>query len=100
MGGFVYKDLYVSSVGKDIEYFNGQFYGSYSVNAYESVVDNGYPEEKVVMGMLMGQDFDKIQIELKKLKEEYGSSFGGVFIWEYFGAPNNWSKICNSILNT
>ncbi len=100
LGGFIYKDLYSSLEGKLINYFNGQFYFDYSKNAYDAVIENGYPEEKVVMGMLMGQDFDKIQIELKKLKEEYGSSFGGVFIWEYFGAPNNWSKICNSILNT
>ena len=91
MGGFVYKDLYVSSVGKDIEYFNGQFYGSYSVNAYESVVDNGYPEEKVVMGMLMGENVEENYEVVEKLYQEYGDSFGGVFIWEYSGAPVDWS---------
>ena len=47
-------------------------------------MENGYPEEKVVMGMLMGQDFEKIQKELKNLKEKYGKAFGGVFVWEYF----------------
>ena len=26
MGGFIYKDLYSSEVGKLIDYFNGQFY--------------------------------------------------------------------------
>lgn len=100
MGGFIYKDLYSSEVGKLIDYFNGQFYMNYTKESYDIVVENGYPEEKVVMGMLMGQDFEKIQIELKKLKEEYGMAFGGVFVWEYFAAPENWSKICNTILNS
>ena len=48
----------------------------------------------------MGQDFTKIQEELKKLHSEYGKSFGGVFIWEYFAAPQNWSKICANILTS
>ena len=99
MGGFVYKDLYGSEVGKYIDYFNGQFYQDYSLAAYEAVVDNGYPENKVVMGMIMGQDFSTIQKELKKLYQEYGNNFGGVFIWEYYGAPPNWSLICKSILS-
>ena len=63
MGGFIYKDLYSSEVGKLIDYFNGQFYMDYSKGAYDIVVENGYPEEKVVMGMLMGQDFEKIQTD-------------------------------------
>ena len=91
MGGFIYKDLYGSSVGKDIEYFNGQFYGSYSVAAYDSVVENGYPEEKVVMGMLMGENVEENYEVVEKLYEDYGKDFGGVFIWEYSGAPTDWS---------
>ena len=91
MGGFVYKDLYASSVGSDIEYFNGQFYGSYSVAAYDSVVENGYPEQKVVMGMLMGENVEDNYQVVEKLYEEYGDDFGGVFIWEYNGAPVDWS---------
>ena len=100
MGGFIYKDLYSSKVGKFIDYFNGQFYMNFSKDSYDIVVENGYPEEKVVMGMLMGQDFTKIQEELKKLHLEYGKSFGGVFIWEYFAAPKNWSLICANILTS
>jgi hypothetical protein len=100
LGGFSYKDLYCSEVGKDIDYFNGQFYEDYSLHSYNSVVENGYPEQKVVMGMLMGQDFKKIVEEVKEIYEEYGNSFGGVFIWEYYAAPTNWSQIFYNIFNS
>lgn len=97
IGGFVYKDLYSSEVGKEISYFNGQFYMDYTKNSYDSAVENGYPEQKVVMGMLSGQDFNTIIKEIKELYEEYGESFGGVFIWEYFNAPDEWSVIFKDI---
>lgn len=100
MGGFIYKDLYASPVGKEISYFNGQFYQEYTQRAYQAVVENGYPETKVVMGMLMGQDFSSALIEIKKLYEEYGDDFGGVFIWEYSGAPSNWSVKINQIFTS
>ena len=80
MGGFVYKDLMKSEEGKMINYINGQFYGDYSLNAYDTVVKNGYKPENVVMGMLSGQEYSE---ELKKIVEKYGKKFGGVFIWEY-----------------
>ena len=92
MGGFCYKDLYSSDVGKYIEFFNAQFYMTYTTEAYESVVDNGYPEEKVVMGMLMGTEVENNYPVIKKLKNEYPNTFGGVYIWEYSGAPSNWSQ--------
>ena len=100
MGGFIYKDLYGSEVGKYIDYFNGQFYEDYTLESYQAVIENGYPENKVVMGMLMGQDFTQIQKELKKIYEEYGTQFGGVFFWEYYAAPENWSLVCKSILSS
>ena len=31
MGGFVYKDIYNSGVGEYINWFNGQYYGSYTI---------------------------------------------------------------------
>ena len=71
----------------------------YSKGAYDSVVENGYPEEKVVMGMLMGQDFEKIQTELKNLKEEYGNAFECICMGILCNTEN-WSKICNTILNS
>lgn len=86
MGGFVYKDLFETEEGKTINYINGQFYGDYSLEAYDMAVKNGYKPETVVMGMLSGQVFEN---ELEKIVEKYGNKFGGVFIWEYFDIKPN-----------
>lgn len=95
MGGFIYKDLYNSPEGEMIDYFNGQFYMDYSETAYTQAVENGYPPQKIVMGMISGETY---QIELNKTYQKYKDSFGGVFIWEYFNAPPNWEKIIKNIL--
>ena len=58
MGGFVYKKLYNSPQGQRINYFNGQFYDDYSSDAYIQIVNNGYPANKVVMGMIYSQDLN------------------------------------------
>lgn len=86
LGGFVYKDLYKSPLGKRINYFNGQFYNDYSVEAYRQIVQNGYPEEKVVMGMISSQNFQNNLKVVRHLSEEF-SKFGGVYNWEYFNSP-------------
>ena len=97
LGGFVYKDLYESNEGKYIQYFNCQFYGSYQPLDYESAVNNGYSPEKVVMGMISGQDFDTALQTLKNLATEY-PNMGGAFIWEYFNAPDDWDiKVFNAL---
>ncbi len=51
MGGFVYKDLWNSREGSWITYLNGQFYGDFSLESFESCVENGYPA-KIVIGMI------------------------------------------------
>lgn len=91
MGGFCYKTLYQSPEGLYIRYFNGQFYGSYQVSDYDKVVKNGYPAQKVVMGMLGGEDFDSNLKTLQQLAQKY-PKFGGAFIWEYCDAPDNWAE--------
>ena len=90
MGGFVYKTLYESPEGQMIDYFNGQFYGSFSFDSYNKAIQNGYPAEKVVMGMESTQ-FNKETFvdalnEVYKIKQKY-PTFGGVFNWEYFSSP-------------
>ena len=102
MAGFSYKDLYLSEEGKRIRWFNTQCYNSFSMNTYESIINNGYPVEKVVMGMESGQFDDKTFSdaleEVKKIKDKY-PTFGGVFDWEYLNAPPNkedpseWAKL-------
>ena len=70
--------------------FNGQFYGSFSFDSYHATIQNGYPEEKVVMGMESGQfdkdTFNKALEEVTKIKQKY-PNFGGVFNWEYCNSP-------------
>ena len=93
MGGFIYKKLLETEEGKTINYINGQFYGDYSLEAYDMVVKNGYKPQMVVMGMLSGQQYVD---ELKLVVEKYGKNFGGVFIWEYFDIqPNALAWISN-----
>ena len=105
MGGFVYKNLYNSTQGHRINYFNGQFYDDYSSNAYIQAVNNGYPANKVVMGMIYSQNLNNCLEVVSTLSKKY-SNFGGVFVWEYFmappGAPSNpglWAEKMSNILN-
>ena len=73
MGGFVYKDLLNSPEGALISYFNGQFYTNYSAESYNNVINNGYPSNKVVMGMIFSQDInnniDVVNITWNKVTE-------------------------------
>ena len=86
MGGFVYKDLLNCKEGEFIDYFNGQFYSDYSIDSYNSVIQNNYNPEKIIMGMIFSQDIDKNIEVIKKLGQKYGKQFGGVFLWEYCNA--------------
>ena len=49
MGGFCYKDLLKTNL---IDYFIGQFYTDFTLDAYKECVNNGYPTEKLVIGMI------------------------------------------------
>jgi len=104
--GFNYKELYNSEEGSYIHWFNTQCYNSYTFETYESIINNGYPPEKVVMGMESGQ-FDESTFvealnEVKKIKEKYPNA-GGVFDWEYLNAPpdgsdpSQWARLMKDI---
>ena len=98
MGGFVYKELYQSREGQLIDYFNGQFYSDFSERAYEQVILNGYPANKVVMGSMSGRG--NIDV-VRSLVSKY-STFGGVFSWEYnntIPSPQDWSEAMRNIMN-
>lgn len=102
MGGFSYKDL-DKAIGDQIAYYNVQCYGEYTADLFNQMVANGYKADKLVMGMLTGQDFASIETELNKLSNR--SDFGGVAVWEYFNAPPDspsepykWLEIMNKIM--
>ena len=106
MAGFNYKTLYQSEEGKYIHWFNTQCYYSFSKNTYDLIVNNGYPPEKIVMGMESGQinkeSFPGVIKEIIKIKKEY-PTFGGVYDWEYLNAPpdkdpSQWAKLMKQIL--
>jgi hypothetical protein len=104
--GFNYKELYNSKEGKYINWFNTQCYDSFSFDTYERIIKNGYPSEKVVMGMESGQfdesSFKEALDEIKKIKDKY-HDFSGVFDWEYLNAPpdkndpSQWSRLIKQI---
>lgn len=92
MGGFSYKDLWTSPAGAYISYFNGQFYGSFSVETFEACVANGYPPHAIVMGCLAPlseKDEKNVYETLESLAKKY--KIGGAFLWEYFEAPKDWA---------
>ena len=90
MGGFSYKLLYQSYEERLIDWFNVQCYGSFSYDTYRKIIMNGYPPEKIVMGMESGQftkdNFQLALDEVKKIQETY-PDMGGVYDWEYLNAP-------------
>ena len=99
MGGFSYKELYQSESGEMIDYFLCQCYDSFSLETYKSIIDNGYPENKIVMGMLSGQfKDDSFKNHVHDVKSNY-PMVCGFFDWEYLDAPPNkndpsdWAKI-------
>jgi len=107
LGGFSYADLMNSSVGHEIDFLNGQFYGDFNFDSYEKAIENGYEPEEIVIGML-GTEYDENSFndacnEIRKIYSKY-PNFGGVFLWEYCDAPtekNNpekWAEIISNAL--
>ena len=102
MGGFSYKELYSSYEGSLVNWFNVQCYGSFSHETYDQIIKNGYPPEKIVMGMESGQfdktTFQKALDEVKKTLDHY-PTMSGVYDWEYLNAPPDehdpsaWAKL-------
>lgn len=105
MGNFNYKDLYKSKQGKYINWFNTQCYDSFSEETFDSIIKNGYPANKIVMGMESGQfnekTFKNAISTLTNIKNKY--NINGVFDWEYLDAPPSktdpslWCRILKKI---
>ena len=86
MGGFSYKKLYQSWQGQRINWFNVQCYGNYTAAVYQSIIENGYPADKIVFGML-GDSYNPANFpaalnEIKRVSHDY-VNMGGVCLWEY-----------------
>lgn len=109
MGGFNYKQLYNSPEGKFIKYFHAQCYNnSFTENMYKNMVKNGYPSEKIIMGMMSSDygvnNFENALTEVKNIIKIY-PDMAGVFDWEYLDAPpdlknpTEWAKKFKNIIN-
>jgi len=110
LSGFDYMQLYKSPEGKDIAWFNGQFYSGFASMAspadYERIVQYGYPADMVVAGMIAnpldGNGYvpvTTVEKTIKTLVAEY-PTFGGADAWEYFNAlpgglpnPVKWGRL-------
>lgn len=110
LSGFNYKDLYQSPEGSKIAWFNTQFYSGFgslaSTSDYDSAINNGFPADKIVAGMLGNPndgdgyvDMNNVSQTVRQLTSKY-SNFGGVFSWEYFDTlpggtshPDQWALL-------
>ncbi|KAI0393973.1 glycoside hydrolase superfamily [Xylariaceae sp. FL0594] len=108
LSGFSYFDL-ERERGSSVAFYNAQFYFGWgdasSASDYESIVDDGFAPNRVVMGVLSNPsngygyvDLDTEAGVLQELVTENGN-FGGVANWEYFNslpggtaAPWQWAS--------
>ena len=86
MGGFSYKKLLKSNVGKQVSGLNVQFYGCFSEETFRAVVENGFPTSMITAGML-GDDYGASNAlatamsTLEGVETELGS-LQGIVLWE------------------
>lgn len=114
LSGFNYFSL-EEQRGSKISWYNTQFYngwgGIQDVTAYETIMLNGWPSEKIVAGVLTNPrngtqgyvPVELLNLVFATLCQKY-PSFGGVSGWEYFNAlpggeekPWQWAAIMSFI---
>jgi hypothetical protein len=98
MGGFSYKELVYSPVGKYINYLNGQFYDDYTEQAYIDVINNNYNSSCIVMGMDGTENLEERLSDIHNIYLKYGDNFGGVFLWEYCNGDPKWAEKVKNVL--
>ncbi|KAJ4335857.1 hypothetical protein N0V87_005839 [Didymella glomerata] len=98
LSGFSYPELECSVYGKEIAWYNTQFYcgwGDAGTTAwYDAIIAAGWKPEKVVLGVVTNPGNGAGHVPVRKLRdvcallrEKYksiGTGFGGVMGWEYF----------------
>ncbi|OTB07221.1 glycoside hydrolase family 18 protein [Hypoxylon sp. CI-4A] len=95
LSGFSYFDLEAQR-GSSVAFYNAQFYNGWgsgaSTSGYESVIDDGFAADKVVLGLVTDSSDGSGYVDLatqatvlQQLIAEY-PSFGGVAGWEYFNS--------------
>jgi hypothetical protein len=100
LSGFSYPQLECSVFGKEIAWYNTQFYCGWgdasTTQWYDAIVAAGWNPEKIVMGVVTNPGngaghvpVEKLRDVCARLREKYknmGKGFGGVMGWEYFNS--------------
>lgn len=102
LSGFSYftLDEFATAPGSDtklVHWYNGMFYGGFARGPpfYESVMEQGWDPERVVLGVLDCKDdgqpngfvhVEDLGVTISGLRRATRDSFGGVSGWEYWDA--------------
>lgn len=100
LSGFSYPQLECSVFGKEIAWYNTQFYCGWgdasSTQWYDTIIAAGWNPEKIVMGVVTNPGngtghvaVEKLRDVCARLREKYKTTdagFGGVMGWEYFNS--------------
>lgn len=98
LSGFSYPELECSIIGREIAWYNTQFYCGWgdatSTQWYDAIIAAGWKPERIVMGVVTNPangaghvTVEKLRTVCAQLREKYknvGKGFGGVMGWEYF----------------
>lgn len=98
LSGFSYPELECSVVGREIAWYNTQFYCGWgdarSTAWYDAIIAAGWLPERVVLGVVTNPrngagfvEVEKLRDVVAELRRRYagvGKGFGGVMGWEYF----------------
>ncbi|KAF2713512.1 glycoside hydrolase family 18 protein [Pleomassaria siparia CBS 279.74] len=100
LSGFSYPELEYSAIGKEIAWYNTQFYCGWgdasTTQWYDTIIAAGWNPEKIVLGVVTNPGngaghvaVDALRHVCAQLREKYknmGKGFGGVMGWEYFNS--------------
>jgi len=98
LSGFSYPELECSVYGREIAWYNTQFYCGWgdagSTEWYDAIISAGWSPSKIVLGVVTNPSNGNGHIPLTtlrdvcaQLRQKYkgvGKGFGGVMGWEYF----------------
>ncbi|KAF2847510.1 glycoside hydrolase family 18 protein [Plenodomus tracheiphilus IPT5] len=100
LSGFSYPELECSIVGKEVAWYNTQFYcgwGDAGTTAwYDAIISAGWHPSRVVLGVVTNPgngaghvSIARLRDTCARLRHKYngiGGGFGGVMGWEYFNS--------------
>lgn len=103
LSGFSYPELECSVYGREIAWYNTQFYCGWgdagSTQWYDAIIAAGWAPDKIVLGVVTNPNNGAGHVPVSRLRnvcallrEKYrsvGKGFGGVMGWEYFNSGDS-----------